>query len=168
MAKLFQVTAHCSIILALCMAAFEVLDRFNPYMNFLGLPISTGLLAVFCLVAVMQAVRLLYCESKLGALRRELGKTGKPFPRARAGRPEGKPESSLPGIVPPPPQGGKGRHNAKRDGSAPGLFPCPPGQPCRRSSSPPSFTCWWGRWAFRRCLKPAGPWTACGHSCAPL
>lgn len=34
-------------------------------------------------------------------------------------------------------------------------------------SSPPSFTCWWGRWAFRRCSKPAGPWTACGRSFAP-
>lgn len=83
MAKLFQVTAHCSIILALCMAAFEVLDWFNPYMNFLGLPISTGLLAVFCLVAVMQAVRLLYCESKLEAPRRELGERRKTIPHSK-------------------------------------------------------------------------------------
>lgn len=90
MAKLFQVTAHCSIILALCMAAFEVLDWFNPYMNFLGLPISTGLLAVFCLLAVLQAIRLLYCENKLDTLRRELGKNRKAIPQGKGRKARGK------------------------------------------------------------------------------
>ena len=142
MAKLFQVTAHCSIILALCMAAFEVLDWFNPYMNFLGLPISTGLLAVFCLVAVMQAVRLLYCESKLEALRRELGERRKTIPHSKGKNPARKLKSSKPENWLPLVPDSRERHDAKRAGSAPGLFPCPPGQPCRRSSSPPPFTCW--------------------------
>lgn len=69
MARLFQIAAHCSIILALCVVTFEVLDWFNPYMNFLGLPISTGLLLAFCLLAVLQALRTLYCEERLASLR---------------------------------------------------------------------------------------------------
>ena len=80
MARLFQIAAHCSIILALCVVTFEVLDWFNPYMNFLGLPISTGLLLAFCLLAVLQALRTLYCEERLASLRQELGELRKVRP----------------------------------------------------------------------------------------
>lgn len=97
MAKLFLITAHSSIILALCVVTFEVLDWFNPYMNFLGLPVSTGLLLAFCLLAVLQAVRLLYCESKLEALRRELGERRKTTPHSKGKKTARKKKSSLPG-----------------------------------------------------------------------
>ena len=86
MARLFQIAAHCSIILALCMVTFEVLDWFNPYMNFLGLPISTGLLLAFCLLAVLQALRTLYCEERLASLRQELGELRKVRPRGKGSK----------------------------------------------------------------------------------
>lgn len=86
MARLFQIAAHCSIILDLCVVTFEVLDWFNPYMNFLGLPISTGLLLAFCLLAVLQALRTLYCEERLASLRQELGELRKVRPRGKGSK----------------------------------------------------------------------------------
>ena len=68
MTKLFKVFPHMLIVLALVFVVIEVLDWYNPYMNFLGLNISTILLIVFCLLSLAQSARMIFCERKLSEL----------------------------------------------------------------------------------------------------
>ena len=56
------------IILALAFLVMEVLDWYNPYMNFLGLTVSTILLIAFCFLSLMQSARMIFCERKLSEL----------------------------------------------------------------------------------------------------
>ena len=51
MTKIFRIIPHTLIVLALIFIVIEVLDWYNPYMNFLGLSISTILLIAFCLLS---------------------------------------------------------------------------------------------------------------------
>ncbi len=44
---MFVSPAHGGIILSLLFFVFEILDWYNPYMNFLGLKVSTGLMIAF-------------------------------------------------------------------------------------------------------------------------
>lgn len=65
MTWVFRALAHVQIMLAMTLLTLKVLDWFNPYMNFLGLPVSAVLLVAFCLLTLAQAGRLLYCERRL-------------------------------------------------------------------------------------------------------
>ncbi len=59
------------IVLALIFIVIEVLDWYNPYMNFLGLNVSTILMTVFCLLSLVQSARMIFCEQKLSKLSRQ-------------------------------------------------------------------------------------------------
>ena len=48
MIRCLSLLAHGGIILSLLFFVFEILDWYNPYMNFLGLKVSTGLMIAFC------------------------------------------------------------------------------------------------------------------------
>ena len=77
MTKIFRVLPHMLIVLALIFIVIEILDWYNPYMNFLGLNVSSALLIVFCLLSLAQSGRMIFCERKLWELRHKKGKTGK-------------------------------------------------------------------------------------------
>ncbi len=70
------------IVLALIFIVIEILDWYNPYMNFLGLSISTILLIAFCLLSLVQSARMIFCEQKLSEVQYKKVKTDK---RNRAG-----------------------------------------------------------------------------------
>lgn len=65
MMKLFKILPHMLIVLALIFIAVEVLDWYNPYMNFLGLTVSNILIIAFCLLSLAQSFRMIFCEQKL-------------------------------------------------------------------------------------------------------
>lgn len=61
--KISAVLSHLSIILSLCFLTFTVLDWYNPKMAFRINPISSKLLVVFCVVAMLSSIgNLLPCE----------------------------------------------------------------------------------------------------------
>ncbi|XOQ45105.1 MAG: hypothetical protein ACFWTN_11770 [Clostridium sp.] len=68
MTKIFKVLPHMLIVLALVFIVIEVLDWYNPYMNFLGLNVSTILMIIFCLLSLVQSARMIFCERKLSEL----------------------------------------------------------------------------------------------------
>ena len=51
-----RVAAHLCAILSLAFASFLVLDYFNPLMGFTSNEVSTPLLALFCLTALVTAL----------------------------------------------------------------------------------------------------------------
>lgn len=59
MTKIFKILPHMLIVLALIFIVIEVLDWYNPYMNFLGLNVSTILMIIFCFLSLVQSARLL-------------------------------------------------------------------------------------------------------------
>ena len=77
-------------MLALIFIVIEVLDWYNPYMNFLGLSISTILLIAFCLLSLVQSARMIFCEQKLSEVQYKKVKTDK---RNRAGSNKVQPET---------------------------------------------------------------------------
>lgn len=61
--KLSTALSHLSITLSLCFLIFTVLDWYNPKMAFRTNPISSKLLVVFCVVAILSSIgNLLPCE----------------------------------------------------------------------------------------------------------
>ena len=82
MTKIFKIIPHVLIVLALIFIVIEILDWYNPYMNFLGLSISTILLIAFCLLSLVQSARMIFCEQKLSDVQYKKVKTDK---RNRAG-----------------------------------------------------------------------------------
>ncbi len=68
MTKIFKVLPHMLIVLALTFIVMKVLDWYNPYMNFLGLNVSTILMIMFCLLSLVQSARMIFCERKLSEL----------------------------------------------------------------------------------------------------
>ena len=50
MKKILKILPHTLIVLALIFIVIEILDWYNPYMNFLGLNVSTVLMIAFCLL----------------------------------------------------------------------------------------------------------------------
>lgn len=78
------------IVLALIFIVIEILDWYNPYMNFLGLSISTILLIAFCLLSLVQSARMIFCEQKLSEVQYKKVKTDK---RNRAGSNKVQPET---------------------------------------------------------------------------
>lgn len=48
--------SHLTFILSLCFVTFYILDWYNPMMNFIGNPISSKLLLLFCVVAAITSV----------------------------------------------------------------------------------------------------------------
>lgn len=60
-----------------CLIVFEVLDWYNPYMNFLELNISTILMIIFCFLSLVQSARMIFCERKLSELSYKKEKTDK-------------------------------------------------------------------------------------------
>ena len=77
MAKIFKVIPHMLIVLALIFIVIEILDWYNPYMNFLGLNVSSILMIVFCLLSLVQSARMILCEQKLSELLHKKDKTDK-------------------------------------------------------------------------------------------
>lgn len=67
MSKIFRILPHLLIVLALVFLAMVILDWYNPYMSFLGLPVSTILMVVFCYLSVVLSARMIVCERKLHA-----------------------------------------------------------------------------------------------------
>lgn len=65
MTKVFKILSHLLIVLALVFITIEILDWYNPYMNFLGLHISTILMIVFCFLSLLQSVRMISCKERL-------------------------------------------------------------------------------------------------------
>lgn len=62
--KISAVLSHLSIILSLCFLTFTVLDWYNPKMAFRTNPISSKLLVVFCVAAMLSSVSNLLLSSK--------------------------------------------------------------------------------------------------------
>ena len=62
MAKIFKILPHMLIVLALAFVVIEILDWYNPYMNFLGLHVSSILMIVFCLLSLVQSARMIFWE----------------------------------------------------------------------------------------------------------
>ena len=60
MIRCLSLLAHGGIILSLLFFDFEILDWYNPYMNFLGLKVSTGLMIAFCLLTLVQSAWVLH------------------------------------------------------------------------------------------------------------
>ena len=56
MRRLRMTLSHLTMILALVITVFLILDQFNPLMNFVDNPISRVLLALLCLSCVIQSV----------------------------------------------------------------------------------------------------------------
>lgn len=54
------ILAHVSIILSIMFIVFLILDQFNRAMNFLSNGISSVLLAVLCVVSMINAIVILY------------------------------------------------------------------------------------------------------------
>ena len=53
------------IVLALTFIVMKVLDWYNPYMNFLGLNVSTILMIMFCLLSLVQSARMIFLRTKI-------------------------------------------------------------------------------------------------------
>lgn len=77
MTKIFKILPHMLIVLALIFIVIEVLDWYNPYMNFLGLNVSTILMIIFCLLSLVQSARMIFCERKLSERLHKKVKTDK-------------------------------------------------------------------------------------------
>ncbi len=60
MKNLWKMVPHLLIVLSLTVLGFLILDWYNPYMNFLGLWISTILIITFCLLSLMQSARTIF------------------------------------------------------------------------------------------------------------
>ena len=60
MNKLRGLLSHLTMILALMLMTFLVLDQFNPLMNFTDHPISHVLLAILCISGM--ALHVMYCR----------------------------------------------------------------------------------------------------------
>lgn len=64
MQKLSITLSHLSIVLSLCFLTFSVLDWYNPKMAFRTNPISSRLLIVFCVAALLSSAQnLLHREA---------------------------------------------------------------------------------------------------------
>ena len=61
---LWRLLPHFTIILALCFLVFLILDWYNPLMAFITNDISTRLLAVFCVVSILTAIKSLWIRKK--------------------------------------------------------------------------------------------------------
>ena len=61
MNKLRGLLSHLTMILALMLLTFLVLDQFNPLMNFTDHPISHVLLAILCISGI--ALHVMYCAA---------------------------------------------------------------------------------------------------------
>ncbi len=68
MKKILKILPHTLIVLALIFIVIEILDWYNPYMNFLGLNVSTVLMIAFCLLSLLQSAVMIFCEPKLSDL----------------------------------------------------------------------------------------------------
>lgn len=90
MTKIFRIIPHTLIVLALIFIVIEVLDWYNPYMNFLGLSISTVLMIAFCLLSLVQSARMIFCKQKLSEVQYKKVKMDK---RNRAGSKKAQPET---------------------------------------------------------------------------
>lgn len=62
MKRFFSALAHLLIISSLSVIVFKILDWYNPYMNFLGLGASSILLLVFCILSLVESIRMLFLE----------------------------------------------------------------------------------------------------------
>lgn len=80
MAKIFKILPHMLIVLALVFVVIEILDWYNPYMNFLGLHVSSILMIVFCLLSLVQSALMIFCERKLWEFLHTKGKTDQKKP----------------------------------------------------------------------------------------
>lgn len=67
MKKVSIVLSHLSITLSLCFLAFTALDWYNPKMAFRTNPISSRLLILFCVVAMLSSVTHLLMIHKSGS-----------------------------------------------------------------------------------------------------
>ena len=56
MSKLYRLTCHTTVILALMFLVFLILDQFNPMMNFIDNTISCWLLTLFCVSGGAQSI----------------------------------------------------------------------------------------------------------------
>lgn len=56
MKRLGAILPHVCIVLSLIFLVFLVLDDYNPMMNFLTNPISTVLLALLCIVGMLNSI----------------------------------------------------------------------------------------------------------------
>ena len=62
--KIRTILSNLVIILSLCFLTFAVLDCYNPMMNFSGNTISSKLLLVLCVSAIVLAVLMLLPEKQ--------------------------------------------------------------------------------------------------------
>ena len=99
MKRMFKLLPHLQIALALVFLTFEVLDWYNPYMNFIGLGASSALLILFCCLAAAQSLWVLARLHRQNACRD--GGAGAPalLPPHRAA-PQRKVAPQLPGADP--------------------------------------------------------------------
>ena len=65
MKKILKILPHTLIVLALIFIVIEILDWYNPYMNFLGLKKSTVLMIAFCLLSLLQSAVMIFCVPKV-------------------------------------------------------------------------------------------------------
>ena len=56
MKRLEATLPHVCIVLSLMFLVFLVLDDYNPMMNFLTNPISTALLALLCIIGMLNSI----------------------------------------------------------------------------------------------------------------
>ena len=63
-----RILAHGCVICGMVIVTFQILDWYNPYMNFLGLNVSTVLMIAFCLLSLLQSAVMIFCEPKLSDL----------------------------------------------------------------------------------------------------
>ena len=55
-----EILVHICVALSIACISFKFLDWYNPYMNFLGLKVSTGLMIAFCLLTLVQSAWVLH------------------------------------------------------------------------------------------------------------
>lgn len=102
MIRVFKVLPHLLIVLAAVFIAMEVLDWYNPYMNFLGLRASAALMTAFCCLSFVQSARAILCERRLsGAAVKKAGPVRRTAPGRAVNRPALKylPQSNTRGAV---------------------------------------------------------------------
>ena len=87
MKMLFKLISHTLIVLSLVFLVMEILDWYNPYMNFMGLDISICMMLAFCLLALLQSVHMLYCGTQEEDQTRQSQKLHPPPPSALKGLP---------------------------------------------------------------------------------
>lgn len=76
MKKLQFLFSNLVIILSLCFLTFSVLDWYNPMMNFSGNTVSSKLLLLLCVCAIVLAIQAIFPRQQQDSLQQQSYRKG--------------------------------------------------------------------------------------------